>query len=137
MKQKFFYLLLVITSISLLSCSDDPINKITIHNLADGDIYLTFQASETLVNSGATVEIQDIDKGEFEYETVYKIPVGATSSAAEGEMAGTFILKAGTKILVIYTSVIDTSGTYTISASVTTSDNLSEDGGILPNPIGP
>jgi hypothetical protein len=45
------------------------------------------------------------------------------------------VLNAGTKILIIYTSAFDGSK-YSLNASVTTSDNLSE-GGILPDPISP
>jgi len=136
MKHKVTYLLLAILFISISSCSDGPINKITLQNLADGDVYLNFRGTQTLVPSGSTIELQDIDKGEYEYETVYEIPVGATAFSAEGEMSGSFILGAGTKILVIYSSVFDQEGNYTIYASVTSSDNMSEDG-ILPNPIGP
>lgn len=133
MKQKIIYLLLVILSISLQSCSDGPINKITIQNLADGDVYLNFRGSQIDVLSQSTVVLQDIDKGEYEYETVFSLPYGITDFDSDGEMSGTFTLSAGTKILVIYTSVIK-EGTYTIYASVTTSDDLSE--GILPDPIG-
>jgi hypothetical protein len=134
MKQKTFYLLLVILSVSLLSCSDEPINKITIQNLAGGDVYLSFRGSKIEVLSQSTVVLQEILKGEYEYETIFSIPFGATDFGSEGEMSGTFTLNAGTKILVIYTSVLQ-QGKYTIYASVTTSDDLSE--GILPNPIGP
>ncbi|MCU0364874.1 MAG: hypothetical protein MUE93_04285 [Ignavibacteriaceae bacterium] len=136
MKHKVTYLLLVILFISITSCSDGPINKITLQNIADGDVYLNFRGTQTLVPSGSTIELQDIDKGEYEYETVYEIPVGATAFSAEGEMSGSFIIGAGTKILVIYSSVFDQEGNYTIYASVTSSDNMAEDG-ILPNPIGP
>ena len=133
MKQKFIYLLLVILSISLSSCSDGPINKITIQNLADGDVILNFRGSQIEVLSQSTVVLQDIDKGEYEYETVFSLPYGATDFDSEGEMSGTFTLKAGTKISVIYTSVLN-EGSYTIYASVSTSDDQSE--GILPDPIG-
>lgn len=136
MKQKAIYIALVILSFSLISCSDGPINKITLNNKADGDVYLSFRGSEIKVPSQSTIELEDIDNGEYEYETVYSIPQGATGFSSEGEMAGTLILKAGTKILVIYSSVFDQEGKYTIYASVTTSDNLSEEG-ILPDPIGP
>jgi hypothetical protein len=122
--------------LTLLSCSDGPINKISLQNIADGDVYLNFRGSQTLVPSGSTIELQDIDKGEYEYETVYEVPLGATGFSAEGEMSGSFILGAGTKVLVIYSSVFDEEGNYTIYASVTTSDDQSEEG-ILPDPIGP
>lgn len=136
MKQKVIYIALVILSISLLSCSDGPINTITLRNIAAGDVYLNFRGTQVNVPSGQTVELQDIDKGEYEYETVYSIPAGATSFSAEGEMSGTLILGPGTKILVIYSSVFDQEGAYTIYASITSSDDISEEG-ILPDPIGP
>jgi hypothetical protein len=136
MKQKVIYIALVILSISLLSCSEGPINKITLQNIAAGDVYLNFRGTQVNVPSGQSVELQDIDKGEYEYETVYSIPAGATSFSAEGEMSGTLTLGAGTKILVIYSSVLNQEGAYTIYASVTSSDDLSEEG-ILPDPIGP
>ncbi|MBK9096762.1 MAG: hypothetical protein IPM14_01320 [bacterium] len=136
MKQKVIYIALVILSISLLSCSDGPINKITLQNIAAGDVYLNFRGTQVNVPSGQTVELQDIDKGEYEYETVYSIPAGATSFSAEGEMSGTLTLGSGTKILVIYSSVLSQEGAYTIYASVTSSDDVSEEG-ILPDPIGP
>jgi len=134
MKQKFLYLLFTITSISFLSCSDGPINKITFQNLADGDVYVNFKGSQIEVLSQSTVELEDIDKGEYEYETIFTLPYGTTDFSSEGEMSGSFILKAGTKIIVTYTSVSN-EGTYTIYASVTSSNDLSEE--ILPDPIGP
>jgi len=134
MKQKFLYLLFAITSISFLSCSDGPINKITFQNLADGDVYVNFKGSQIEVLSQSTVELEDIDKGEYEYETIFTLPYGTTDFSSEGEMSGSFILKAGTKIIVTYTSVSN-EGTYTIYASVTSSNDLSEE--ILPDPIGP
>ena len=134
MKHILISFLLIILSLTLISCSDGPINKITLQNKAEGDVYLNFRGSQTVVPSGSTIELQDIDKGEYEYETVYSIPSGATSNAAEGEMSGTLKLGAGTKILIIYTSTF-VEGTYSIYARVTTSDDLTE--GILPDPIGP
>jgi len=124
---------LVILSFGLLSCSDEPINKITIQNLAAGDVYLNFRGSQIEVLSQSTVVLQDIDRGEYEFETVFTLPFGATTFNSQGDMEGTFNIRAGTKISVIYTSVLN-EGSYTIFASVTTSDDQSE--GILPDPIG-
>ena len=136
MKHKAIYITLIILSFSLLSCSEGPINKITLNNKADGDVYLSFRGSEIMVPSQTIVELEDINNGEYEYETVYSVPAGASGFASDGEMAGTLALKAGTKILIIYSSITDSEGKYTIYASVTSSDDLSEDG-ILPDPIGP
>jgi len=133
MKQKIFYLLLVISSVSLLSCSDGPINKITFQNLAAGDVLVNFKGSQIEVPSQSTAVLQDIDKGEYEYETIFSIPYGATEFGSEGDISGTFILRAGTKIIVTYTSILK-EGKYTIYATVTNSNDLTE--GILPDPIG-
>jgi hypothetical protein len=135
MKHILFSFLLLILSLTLVNCSDGPINKITFQNNAGGAVKVSFRGQTIDVPSGQVAELKDIDKGEFEYETVYEIPLGASSNSAEGEMSGTFVLKAGTKILVIYSSVLSEEGAYTIYASVTTSDDLTE--GEDPNPIGP
>jgi len=133
MKRKIIYLLFVILSVSLLSCSDGPINKITFQNLAAGDVLVNFKGSQIEVPSQSTAVLQDIDKGEYEYETIFSVPFGATDFGSEGDISGTFILRAGTKIIVTYTSVLK-EGTYTIYATVTNSNDLTE--GILPDPIG-
>lgn len=119
----FFLVMLLFT---LLSCSDGPINTIRIENRASNDLSINFKGSLTDVPAGATVELTDIMRGEYEYETIFEIPGGATSFEASESCAGTLLLNAGTKILIIYTSVFDGS-LYSISASITTSDNLSED----------
>jgi hypothetical protein len=133
MKHIFISISLVILLLMLVSCSDDAINTITFQNMADGDVIVNFRGETVEVPSGQIIQIADIDKGEFEYETIYSIPAGATSAAAEGEMSGTFELIAGAKILVIYTSVLD-EGAYTIYASVTSSVdvNWEERNPILP-----
>jgi hypothetical protein len=135
MKHILFSFMLIILSLTLVNCSDDPINSITFQNKAAGAVIVSFRGETINVASGQVAELKDIDKGEFEYDTVYEIPLGASSNSAEGEMSGSFILKAGTKILVIYSSVLTEGGAYTIYASVTSSDDLTvvED----PNPVGP
>jgi len=135
MKHILISFLLISLSLTLISCSDGPINTITIENWASNDVSVNFKGSLTDVPAGATVQLTDILKGEYEYETIYVIPSGATSFEASESCAGTLVLNAGTKTLIIYTSTL-VEGTYSISASITTSDDLSEDG-ILPDPIGP
>ncbi len=135
MKQKVIYFSLIILSISLLSCADGPLNRVTITNNADLGVQLNFRGTLTdVIPSGETVVLTDILQGEYEYETIFQVPANATYDASES-CAGTFLLNAGTKILVVYVSVFDGTN-YSISASITTSDNLSEDT-ILPNPINP
>jgi hypothetical protein len=139
MKHKVIYIVLVILSISLLSCSDGPINTIRIENWASNDVSVNFKGSLTNVpaglSPGESVELTDIMKGEYEYETIFEIPSSATAFEASESCAGTLTLNAGTKILIIYVSTF-IQGNYSISASITTSDDVSEEG-ILPDPIGP
>jgi hypothetical protein len=131
MKQIFIYFSLILLSITLLSCSDGVDNSITFQNQASNDVFINFRGSKIDVPSGPSVVLKEIDKGEYQYETVYEIPAGATSSSIEGEASGTFVMDAGTKILVIYTSTF-IEGTYTIYTSITTSDDQTP-----PDPIGP
>jgi len=126
--------LLMLLSVSFFSCSNSVENSITFENNALGDMLVNFRGSKVDVPSGSSVTLSDIDKGEFQYETIYELPPGTTGSSLEGEGAGTFIMKAGTKVLVIYTSTF-LSGTYTVYVSVTSSDDQTEDED--PNPIGP
>ena len=136
MKQKAIFLFLILLSVGLLSCSDNPINTITIQNWASNSVYLNFKGELTeVIAPGASIQMTEILQGEYEYETIFEVPSTATEYEASPSCAGTLILQAGTKILIVYASGFD--GTkYSLSASVTTSDNLSEDF-ILPDPISP
>jgi len=124
MKQRFIFLSLILLAITFMSCDSKIENSITFQNLASNDVYVNFRGQSIHVPNGATVKLTEIDRGEYEYETIYELPVGATESQTEGELSGTFTIKVATKILVIYSSVYN-EGTYTIYASVTTSDDQS------------
>jgi hypothetical protein len=134
MRQKLTYLSFVLLAFILLNCSEGVDNSITFQNMASGDVFVNFRGSKVDVPSGSTVVLEDIDRGEFQYETIYQIPSGTTNSSVEGEGAGTIIMDAGINVLVIYTSTF-VDGTYTLYVSVTTSEDqtVEED----PNPIGP
>ena len=134
MKKLSILLLFTIASIPLLtSCSSSVENSLTIQNLASNDIFLNFRASLIQVKSGEVVELKELPKGSYGYETIYEIPSGATGSSTEGEASGEFLIRAGTKILVVYTSTfIDNN--YVLFASVTSSEDLNDED---PNPIGP
>lgn len=133
MKQIFIYFSLILLSVTMLNCSDSVDNGVTFQNLAAADVIVNFRASLVDVPSGETVELTEVFKGEYEYETIYEIPSGVNTASADGEMSGTFKIKAGTKILVVYTSTFSDSG-YTIYASVTSSDDIND---VETNPIGP
>jgi len=134
MKQKASFLFLILLSVGLLSCSDNPINTITITNSAAASISVNFRGTLTDVPVGATVELTDILDGEYEYETIFSLPPGATDYVAGEQLAGTFDMQAGTKVLVVYVGFVDADGKYNIDASITSSNDLSEG---LGNPIEP
>ena len=130
MKPKLTFLSIILLSVVMLSCSEGVDNSISFQNLASNAVFVNFKGSKVDVPSQATVVLKDIDRGEFEYETIYEIPAGTTSSTVEGEGAGTITMDAGVDVLVIYTSTfID--GSYTLYVSVTTSEDLTID------PVGP
>jgi len=133
MKHIFISISLIILLLTLVSCSNGDANSITFQNNAAGDVMVNFRGESIAVPSGEVVQLTNVDKGEFEYETIYSIPAGATSATAEGDMSGTFELIAGAKILVIYTSVL-AEGSYTIYASVTSSVDVNWE---ERNPINP
>ena len=118
------------------SCSTTVDNRFTFQNLAQADVYVNFRASLITVKAGETVEVKDMPKGLYSYETTYEVPAGTISSSAEGDVSGQVTVNAGTKLLIVYSSTyIVTSNTYLLSASLTSSDDETpDDGG---NPVGP
>jgi len=136
MKQKAIYFVLLIMSVGLLSCSsDDPINTITFTNSALADVAVNFRGTLFEIPVGESVELTEILDGEYEYETAFSIPPGTGEWEGGDQMAGILDMQAGTKALVYYVGAIDQDGKYIIDATVTTSNNLAEDG-FLGNPIG-
>lgn len=106
-------------------CSADYENTLTIKNLASGSIYLNFRGEVTTVPAGKTVILSKLPKGRYEYETTYSIPAGVTNSTAVGDVSGEMIFKAGTKILILYSSTF-LEETYTVYATKTSSENLDD-----------
>jgi len=134
---KKILILFVLTSlcvITFISCSTTVNNGITIKNLASGDIHLNFRAKLTTVRAGEEVTLSGIPKGSFEYNTTYELPAGITSHTAEEGVSGQLTIKAGTKILFVYSSTI-IEGVYNLFVTKTSSDDLSDEGD--PNPVGP
>jgi hypothetical protein len=118
----------------LSGCTSTVDNKITFQNFASNKVYVNFRASLIAVEPGKSVDITEIQKGKYTYSTTYEVPTGTISSSAEGDVSGEVDLVAGTKILVVYSSTF-IQGLYTISATKTSSDDLS--GGGDTDPIGP
>ncbi len=135
MKKTSILIVSVLLSFLLFaSCSSTVDNWIKIQNLASNDVYLNFRANLIHVASGETFQLNEIEKGLYDYETIYEIPSGATGSGTEGDAAGQLEIRAGTKVLIVYTSTF-IENNYILYASVTTSDDQTVDED--PNPIGP
>jgi hypothetical protein len=125
-------IVLFVSMLTFWSCSSDSGTSVTLKNLAAGSVYFNFRGEITSAPAGQTIVISDLPRGIFEYATTYAIPAGATTSSAVGDLDGEIEIKAGSKVLILYSStLIDNS--YTIYASRTSNDDLSEEG----NPLFP
>ena len=135
MKKILAIIAILTISLTFLSgCSETVGTKITFQNFASNKVFVNFRASLITVNAGESVEITDIPNGTYAYATTYEIPFGATSSSAEGDVAGEINLSAGTKVLIVYASTF-VDFIYRISATKTSTDDLSDEGDI--DPVGP
>jgi hypothetical protein len=124
--KKQLIVLFTLVAISLVifsSCEPFIENKITVRNLASGAVKLNIRAKLYDIAAGQTLVLNDFKKGTFEYETMYSVPSSATTFSAEGDVSGSMILNAGTEILLVYTSTIDSSN-YVIYGSMTSTDDV-------------
>ncbi|HUX60454.1 MAG TPA: hypothetical protein VMV32_04010 [Ignavibacteriaceae bacterium] len=103
-------------------CSSNINNSITFKNLASGDVYINFRGGLITVPAGQTSSITEIPNGTYDYSTTYTVPAGASSSSTVGNTSGTLVIKAGTKILFVYSSTLQ-SGAYVLSITISNSDN--------------
>ena len=117
----------------LSACSSKIDNKITFQNFASNAVHVNFRATLITVEAGKSVEITEIARGQYSYQTTYEVPSGTTTSKEVGDVSGTVELNSSTKILIVYSSTF-VEGTYTIGATKTSSDEQSGGGG---DPIGP
>lgn len=129
MKKQIILLLtvVVISLITFTSCEPFIENKITIRNESDGIVWVNLKAQIHEVNPGAVLILNDFDRGNYEFETIYQVPVAVSTSKAEGDVAGTMNLIGGTEIFLLYTSVLtvsQSSSTYTLYGSMTSSDDI-------------
>lgn len=134
MKKILTIITILTVSMSFLSgCSNTVGTKITFQNFASNKVFINFRASLIPVNAGESVDLTEIPKGKYVYATTYEVPFGTTSSSAEGDVSGEIELSAGTKVLIVYSSIF-VDFVYKISATKTTTDDLS--GGDT-DPVGP
>lgn len=113
-------------------CSKSVNNSITFKNSAAGDIFVNFRGELLHVPAGTQLVVKEIDKGTYEYSTTFTVPPGITDAATDGAVSGELSVKAGTKILIFYTSFISESR-YTLYATISSSDDKDENS----NPLFP
>ncbi|HEY4756654.1 MAG TPA: hypothetical protein VIH28_11405 [Ignavibacteriaceae bacterium] len=130
---KKIFVVLFISMAAFWGCSPISETSLTLKNLAAGAVYLNFRGEVTTVPAGKTVVLSDLSKGTYAYVTTYAVPAGTTTSTEVGELEGELIIKAGSKILILYSSTFSLD-TYTIYASKTSNDDLSDTGS---NPLFP
>lgn len=121
------------TGISILlllfmaGCTNKIENKITFQNYASNTIYINFRATLITVEAGKSVEVTEVPRGEYSYDTTFEVPSGTSTSKTEGAVSGTVILNVATKILIVYSSTF-IEGTYTLGATLTSSEDISGGG---------
>ncbi len=116
---------LVLGLLIITGCSTSVNNSITFKNSSDSELRINFRGGVIDVAAGKTSVISEIPKGTYDYATTFSVPSGITGSSAKGDVSGSVDIKAGTKILVFYTSAF-TGGTYTLNATKTSSDDQSQ-----------
>jgi hypothetical protein len=134
MKKILSLVLLITIGMSFLTgCSTTEENGLTIKNGASNKIYINFRGSLISIDASSTMEIKDIPKGTYTYETTFEIPAGTMTTRTEGAVSGQVTLNAGTKILIVYSSTFS-DGTYILGATISSSDDIS---GGVDNPVLP
>jgi len=115
------------------SCETDLENKFTFQNYSAGKVLINFRGSLHSVNAGAIYTINKVPKGTYSYSTTYEVPVGTVATSAVGDLDGTVEFRVSTRILIVYSSTFNEGG-YTIYATMSSTDNLSDDGGSITIP---
>jgi hypothetical protein len=86
---------------------------------------INFRGGVVNVAAGKTSVISEIPKGTYDYATTYSSPSGVSSTTTAGDVNGQVDIKAGTKILIYYTSTLK-NGSFTLTATKTSSDDMSQ-----------
>ena len=123
--KKQLVVLFTLVAVALITFSCEPFieNKITAKNLAAAGVVLNLRGQEYNIPAGETLVLNDFKKGSFAYSTGYQIPFGVTDASTSGDVSGQMRLLAGTEVLLVYTSVVD-SAKYTLYGSLSTSDDV-------------
>jgi len=116
------FVCIILSFIFINGCSGKVNNSVTFKNLSQGTVYVNFRAAAIPVAPGNSSIVQEIPKGIYNYSTTFSVPAGVISSTSQGAVSGNMTIVAETKILIIYSSTL-VNGTYTLFATISSSDN--------------
>lgn len=122
MKRILFNIVLLLLSFVYLNCSNTVNNSITFQNLSSGDVYINFRGQMITARAGTVSSVKQIPNGTYSYATTFSAPAGVSSITTQGNVTGTLQIKVATKILFVYSST-NSNGTYTVSVTMSNSDN--------------
>lgn len=130
MKNKKQYFILLAFSFTLISCSNKLDNGVTFTNFASENIYVNFLGKVFTIKPTKSVNITEISKGTYAYDTAFDIPSSAKSSSIVGATKGEILMYPQRIATVFYTSQLIGQGeetsyvlTATISYNFTPSDS--------------
>ena len=85
-------------------CKANVDNSFTVQNISAASVIINFRGQAITVASGGTSVVKEIPNGTYSYSTTYEVPAGTLSSSAQGDLSGSIVIKAGTKILLLFSS---------------------------------
>ena len=108
--------------LSSTNCETSVDNSLTFKNIASGGLIINFKGTDYKVPAGNTLRLTELDKGMYTYSTTFEIPAAASNGVTSGDVSGEVTLKAGTHILVLYSSTL-VGESYTLYATMSNSDD--------------
>jgi hypothetical protein len=115
------FLLLLIAALFCIGCSNN--NKVSIVNIAEGQIIVNFRGDLYPVDAGSRQSITDIANGSYPYTTTYAIPAGKVGSASEG-LSGTLVFTHSSTVHQLLYSAAGDDSTYILGATLTSNDDI-------------
>lgn len=121
------FIVIIGLSFFLAGCKSTVTNSVTFKSIALGNMYVNFMGETFTVVPNGSKTVRNIPKGTYTYSTTYDIPSGITSVSLNGDVSGSVVMNADTKITVLYSSSIQGSGeqkNYIINASMSSNDKV-------------
>jgi len=121
------FIVIIGLSLFLAGCKSTVTNSVTFKSIAIGNMYVNFMGETFTIVPNGSKTVRNIPKGTYTYSTTYDIPSGITSVSLNGDVSGSVIMNADTKITVLYSSSIQGSGeqkNYIINASMSSNDKI-------------